>query len=55
MPGCAVLAAQTVARSMVLFMRSMTAPSACLANLPVSMLMVRPSGNETVFVITFIG
>lgn len=53
-PGAASLAPQTVARSMVLFMRSITAPSACFASLPVSMLMVRPSGRETVFVITFI-
>ena len=34
--------------------RSITEPSACFANLPVSMLISRPSGRETVFVITFI-
>jgi hypothetical protein len=29
-------------------------PSVCFATFPVSMLMVLPSGNDTVFVITFI-
>ena len=53
-PGTASFAATTVASNIVLPMRSMTAPSACLANFPVSMLMVRPSGSSTVFVITFI-
>ncbi len=53
-PGTASLAAQTVARSTVLPIRSVQEPSACLASFPVSMVMVRPSGSETVFVITFI-
>ena len=53
-PGTASFAATTVANNIVLLRRNITAPSACLANLPVSMLMVRPSGKATVFVITFI-
>ena len=53
-PGTASFAAHTVARSMVLPMRSVHEPSACFASFPVSMVMVRPSGRETVFVITFI-
>ena len=53
-PGTASFAAHTVARSTVLPMRKTTDPSACFANLPVSMLISLPSGNETVFVITFI-
>jgi hypothetical protein len=53
-PGTASFAAQTVASNTVLPMRSMTLPSACFATFPVSMLMVLPSGNDTVFVITFI-
>ena len=53
-PGTASLAAVTVARSTVLFIRRTTEPSACLATFPVSIEMVLPSGNWTVFVITFI-
>ena len=53
-PGTASFAAQTVASSTVLPIRSMHDPSHCFATFPVSMLMVRPSGSDTVFVITFI-
>ena len=53
-PGTASFAAQTVASNTVLPMRSTQEPSACFATFPVSMLMVLPSGSETVFVITFI-
>src|ERR1035437_3678384 len=39
---------------MVSPMRTITEPSACLANFPVSIEMVRPSPNVIVFVTTFI-
>jgi len=44
-PGTASFAAQTVANSTVLPMRSTAAPSACFATFPVSIVMVLPSGN----------
>ena len=53
-PGTASFALHTVASSMVLPIVTITAPSACLASLPVSMVMVRPSASVMVLVITFI-
>ena len=53
-PGTASCAEQTVAKSMVFPMRTITAPSACLASFPVSMLISLPSANVMVFVTTFI-
>ena len=48
-PSPASLADTTVARSMVFPIRSSTAPSACLASLPVSRVISRPSGRVMVF------
>jgi hypothetical protein len=53
-PGTASLAAQTVANNMVLPMRSITEPSACFANFPVSSVMVLPSANSIVLTIGLI-
>ena len=50
-PSPASLADTTVARSIVLFMRSSTAPSACLASLPVSKVITRPSPRSMVFLV----
>ena len=46
--GLASLAAVTAASSTVEPMVTVTAPSACLASLPVSMVIVRPSGRVIV-------
>ena len=53
-PGTASFAAQTVASSMVLPMRSITAPSACFASFPVSSVMVLPSASSIVLTIGLI-
>ena len=53
-PGTASLAAQTVAKSMVLPIRSITEPSACFASFPVSSVMVLPSGSSIVLTIGLI-
>ena len=53
-PGTASLAAQTVANSMVLPIRSITEPSACFASFPVSSVMVLPSGSSIVLTIGLI-
>ena len=52
--GPASCAEQTVANNIVLPIFSMTAPSACLANFPVSNVITRPSFRVMLFSIMFI-
>ena len=53
-PGVASLAAVTVARSMVSPILRVTDPSACLANFPVSSVMMRPSDSSIRLLIGFV-
>ena len=52
-PGFASCAEQTVANNIVFPIRTITEPSACFANLPVSMVICLPSPKSIVLIIGF--